>query len=68
MTAEDYDWITDEMFYDKLTEIIDREPASKLLTFAGVWETLSETLNNPVLEELEAERDELIGKPKGERL
>lgn len=47
-----YGWVTNELFDDKLRNIIDRGPASLLLTVPGVYEAVSEHYNNQVLEEL----------------
>lgn len=52
-----YKWVTDQMFDQKLAEILDRSPASHLLFIPGVYEVLSEEFNNTVLDELEAERE-----------
>jgi len=51
--------VTDEMFDKKLVEILGRMSASELLSISGVYEAVSEDLNNQVIEELEAELDEL---------
>jgi len=53
----DYSWVTDDMFRDKLEEIMDRGLASDLLTIPGVYEACYEHFNNEVLDELEAERE-----------
>lgn len=50
--------ITDEEFDAKLVEIINRTPASHLLTVPGVYEALREEYNNAVLEELGFEEPE----------
>lgn len=55
--SDDYYWVTDDMYDEKLREIIDREPAGKLLRYAGVYESLSEILNDEILAELESERE-----------
>ncbi len=49
--------ITDEMFDAKLSEIIDRNPASRLLSITGVYEALREEFNNEILRELEFDYD-----------
>lgn len=55
----DYSWITEEMFYDKLVEIIDETQApSDLLALEGVYEIVREEFNNEVLKALEEERAE----------
>lgn len=53
-----YDWITDEMFNDKLAELLGNMSAAELLAVPGAYEVFSEELNNDVLSALEAERDE----------
>jgi hypothetical protein len=54
----DLSFITGEMFSDKLTEIINREPAANLLGIGTIYEDLSEFYNNEVIEELLEEREE----------
>lgn len=44
--------ITNEQFDAKLAEILNRHPASALLTVPGVYEAVAEEYNNQVLEEL----------------
>ena len=44
--------ITDEQFDAKLAEIINRHPASSLLSIPGVYEALREEFNNEILDEL----------------
>jgi hypothetical protein len=56
-TPMDMSWVTDELFDEKLREIIDRGPASSLLSVPGIYELLSEHHNNQVLEELDSDRD-----------
>lgn len=53
-----YDWITDEMFDNKLEEIVGRMSTSELLGTPGVHEALREELNNDILDELQSEREE----------
>jgi hypothetical protein len=48
--------VTDELFDEKLREIIDRGPASHLLSVPGVYELLSEHHYNQILEELMNDR------------
>lgn len=52
----DYSWITDDIFDAKLMEIMNRTPASHLLTVPGVYEAVREHFNNKVLDELEEMR------------
>jgi hypothetical protein len=51
-TTTNHRWVTDAMFDEKLHEVIDRAPASALLSVPGVYEAVSEHYNNQVLEEL----------------
>ena len=51
-----YDWITQEMFDDKLYETLDFVTAASLVTIPGIYEILSEYYNNQIIEELEMER------------
>jgi hypothetical protein len=44
--------ITNEQFDEKLAEILDRHPASTLLSIGGIYEILREEYNNQILEEL----------------
>ena len=58
MTSK-YDWITTEMFNNKLGDLVEaRYTAKELLRVPGIYEILQEELNNEVLEELEEEREE----------
>jgi hypothetical protein len=50
--------ITDEMFDRKLAEILDRMSGTELLSIVGVYEAVSEELNNQVVEELENESED----------
>lgn len=58
----DYSWVTDEMFDNKLKNIINidlkktNDPASVILSIGGIYEILSEEYNNDVLEALDDER------------
>lgn len=52
-----YDWVTPEIFERKLHEIVTRMSSDELLVIPGVYEALSEELNNQILEELEEERE-----------
>lgn len=54
----DYSWVTNEMFRAKLEQLIGQMSAGELLAIPGVYEAVSEELNNAVLEELESERKE----------
>jgi hypothetical protein len=51
-----YSWITDEMFSEKLEEILDEGSASDLLAIPGIYEIVSEHFNNDVIERLVDER------------
>jgi len=53
-----FEWVTNEMFDEKLQEICDEEGAPNLLTIPGVYEVLSEHFNNEVLDCLQAEKEE----------
>lgn len=50
-----YDWVTDEMFENKLNELANEED---LMNIPGVYELVQEHLNNDVLKELEKERED----------
>jgi hypothetical protein len=60
-----YNWVTDEMFDNKLVEIIDRYPASHLLGIPGVYEAVAEHYNNQVLDELERPDADIIDEIGG---
>ena len=53
---ENYEWITDEMFYRKLHEFVSEMAADYLLGLPGIYEILSEHFNNEILSSLENER------------
>ena len=54
-----HDWITDEMFDEKLREICHVEGSDFLVTqVPGVYEAVKEYFNNDVIEELDEERQE----------
>jgi regulator of protease activity HflC (stomatin/prohibitin superfamily) len=54
-----YDWVTVEMFDDKLREILNRMTADELVSeVPGIYPEVAEHFNNDVLEELEGEREE----------
>ncbi len=55
--AKNYDWVTDEMFREKLEQLVNETYASELISIPGVYEHLADHFNNDVLSELEAERD-----------
>ena len=46
-----YEWITHEMFMQKLEELLDKESGSSLIQIPGLYEVCSEFFNNKVLEE-----------------
>ena len=52
-----YDWVTDEMFDNKLEDILARHTGDGLLYIPGVYELVKEEFNNEVLQELERERE-----------
>lgn len=54
----DYSWVTNEMFDEKLEQIVGHMPPEELLSIDGIYEILREELNNAVLDALEAERGE----------
>lgn len=45
----DYSWITDNMFDNELTRIIQGSSAGYILSIPGVYEAVREELNNDVL-------------------
>lgn len=51
----DYSYVTEEMFQQKLEEIVGRMSTDQLLATPGVAEILREELNNEVLNELDRE-------------
>lgn len=53
------EWITDEMFNDKLTELVADMSADDLLAIPGIAEILRESLNNEIIRELENENYDL---------
>jgi len=55
--VDDYSWVTDEMFENKLEEILSRHTGDELLHIPGLYELVREEFNNKVLEELEDERN-----------
>lgn len=61
-----YSKLTDEEFDRRLGEIMDRKPASYLLTVPGVYDILREEYNNDILDEWEkdqaAEKEEVKRK------
>lgn len=52
-----WDWITTEMFTERLEQIVNRNPASALLSIGDVYCEISEHCNNQVLEELAEEHE-----------
>lgn len=58
----DYSFITQEMFDEKLKELVGEMSAGEILSVEGVYEGLSEELNNRILDELfdehQADNDE----------
>lgn len=57
---ERYSWVTDEMFTRKLGELLDEKSGEQILAIPGVYEVVSEELNNEVLDELSKEREEMV--------
>lgn len=51
----DYSYVTEEMFQQKLEEIVGRMSTDQLLATPGVAVILREELNNEVLNELDLE-------------
>ncbi len=54
----DYEWITSEMFTEKLGDIVAAMSSDEILAVPGTYEALSEALNNEVLDALESERQD----------
>jgi len=54
---EEYGWVTNEMFDAELNLQVSKMSADDLLAITGVYEVLSEALNNQVLEALREKRD-----------
>ena len=51
-----YAWVTSEMFDAKLAELLSEMSGAEILQIPGVYEVVSEELNNDALEALEKER------------
>jgi len=58
--AKDYSWVTDEMFDNKLQEIVECH-AAQVIMIPDVYALLSKHYNNEVLESLEEEREDERG-------
>ena len=54
----DYSWVTNEMFDNKLEEMLRDTNAIDLLSMPGVYEILAEEWNNDILSALESEREQ----------
>ena len=55
---DDYSWVTQAQFDEKLMDIVDRYSVSDIIqTVPNIHSEISEYFNNQVLEELEKERD-----------
>ena len=55
---DDFSWVTQAQFDEKLLEIADRYSVSDIIqTIPNIHSDISEYFNNQVLEELERERD-----------
>jgi hypothetical protein len=59
------EWVTDEMFDEKLQQLADRDGAGGALTIGDCYSEIRDHYNNEVLNELESERDQ-PGTPVGE--
>lgn len=59
---KNYDWVTDEMFDAKLVELLAKMTAQEILQIPGVYEEVSEHLNNQALDELERENPVRVRK------
>jgi len=53
-----YSHITDDMFYDMLEQVLHEMTADQILAIPGVYESVSEELNNEVLSRLVNEEEE----------
>jgi hypothetical protein len=53
-----YSWVTSDIFDTKLRDIVASMRAEEILDLPGVYEIVSEYLNNEVLKALEFEHDE----------
>lgn len=53
----DYSWVTGEMFDQAVLDIAQKEGVGELLRIPGVWELVSEHLNNAALRLLESQRE-----------
>lgn len=58
LAADEYEWVNNEMFDRKLADIMTRMSADDILQIPGVYEVVSEHLNNRALKELKEERQE----------
>jgi hypothetical protein len=56
--------ITTELFDKKLAELLDKMSGYELLAIPGLYEVVSEHLNNDVLKALEEEKSSLEPKPR----
>jgi hypothetical protein len=61
-----YSWVTHDMFCDKLAELLDDMSGAAILLIPGVYEVLSEHLNNDVLSALSDERADQDEPPADE--
>ncbi len=50
-----FEFVTQELFDEKLEEILDEQTGSTLLAIPGLYEVVSEHFNNQVLDELKRE-------------
>lgn len=54
--------ITDQMFDDKLSEILKEQTGEQLLSITGIYEILAEHFNNEVIEEIEEDAKVKVGE------
>jgi len=57
----DFAWITDQMFEDKLEDLVDMLAPAEILGISGVREIVREELYNDVLEALISDLEECEG-------
>lgn len=57
LKPEDYSWVTDKMFYEKLCNLVEDMDDDELLGIPGVVEVLASALNNQILEALKIDKN-----------
>jgi hypothetical protein len=62
--AQNYSWVTDDMMCSKLAELLDDMSGGAILQIPGVYEAVSEHLNNEALEALETEHQYIDTSPQ----